>query len=280
MHAKKVTGKVIYHIVCLALCVVMMYPLLWMVFSSFKETDTIFSTAGTLWPAHWTFENYGNGWQGFLGQSFGRFFGNSLVVTVIATLGAVVSSAIIAFGFARLRFKGKNFWFACMMLTMMLPFQVLMVPQFLMFQKFGWVGTYLPLIVPYFFGQGFFIFLDIQFIQGIPKELDEAAKIDGCSTLGVFLRIMVPLIVPAMITCAVFSFIWRWEDFLAPLLYLNKVPTYTMSVALKLFSDPSAQSDWGAMFAMSTLSLVPAFAVFIIFQKYLVEGIATSGLKG
>lgn len=280
MHAKKVTGKVIYHIVCLALCVVMMYPLLWMVFSSFKETDTIFSTASTLWPAHWTFENYVNGWQGFLGQSFGRFFSNSLFVTVIATLGAVVSSAIIAFGFARLRFKGKNFWFACMMLTMMLPFQVLMVPQFLMFQKFGWVGTYLPLIVPYFFGQGFFIFLDIQFIQGIPRELDEAAKIDGCSTVGVFLRIMVPLIVPAMITCAVFSFIWRWEDFLAPLLYLNKVPTYTMSVALKLFSDPSAQSDWGAMFAMSTLSLLPAFVIFIVFQKYLVEGIATSGLKG
>ena len=280
MRAKKTTGKVIYHIVCLALCVVMMYPLLWMVFSSFKETDTIFSTAGTLWPAHWTFENYKNGWQGFLGQSFGRFFGNSLFVTIIATLGAVVSSAIIAFGFARLRFAGKNFWFACMMLTMMLPFQVLMVPQFLMFQKFGWVGTYLPLIVPYFFGQGFFIFLDIQFIQGIPRELDEAAKIDGCSTVGVFLRIMVPLIVPAMITCAVFSFIWRWEDFLAPLLYLNKVPTYTMSIALKLFSDPSAQSDWGAMFAMSTLSLLPAFVIFIAFQKYLVEGIATSGLKG
>ena len=280
MRAKKITGKVIYHLVCLALCVIMMYPLLWMVFSSFKETDTIFATAGTLWPAHWTLANYANGWQGFLGQTFGRFFGNSLFVTIIATLGAVISSAIIAFGFARLRFAGKNFWFACMMLTMMLPFQVLMVPQFLMFQKFGWVGTYLPLIVPYFFGQGFFIFLDIQFIQGIPRELDEAAKIDGCSTVGVFLRIMVPLIVPAMITCAVFSFIWRWEDFLAPLLYLNKVPTYTMSIALKLFSDPSAQSDWGAMFAMSTLSLLPAFVIFIAFQKYLVEGIATSGLKG
>ena len=258
----------------------MLYPLLWMVFSSFKETSAVFTTAANLFPERWTVDNYINGWRGFLGTSFGTFFKNSLFVTVVATIGAVFSSVIIAFGFARLKFRGSKLWFACMMLTMMLPFQVLMVPQYLLYNKLGWVGTYLPLIVPFFFGQGFFIFLDVQFIQGIPRELDEAARIDGCSTWGLFLRIILPLVVPALVTSGVFSFIWRWEDFLAPLLYLNRVPSYTMAIALKMFSDPTAQSDWGAMFAMSTLSLVPAFLIFAMFQKYLVEGIATSGLKG
>ena len=187
---------------------------------------------------------------------------------------------MIAFGFARIRFFGSRVWFACMMITLMLPFQVIMVPQFLMFQKFDWNNTYLPLIVPYWFGQAFFIFLDMQFMQGIPTELDEAARIDGCSTFGVFYRIMLPLISPALITTAIFSFIWRGEDFLAPLLYLSRPETYTISMALKMFSDPSSQSDWGAMFAMAALSLLPAFILFAMFQKYLVEGVATSGLKG
>ena len=276
----RVITKALYHVVCLLLCVVMLYPLLWMVFSSFKETSAVFTTAATLFPERWTVDNYINGWRGFLGTSFGTFFKNSLFVTVVATIGAVFSSVIIAFGFARLKFRGSKLWFACMMLAMMLPFQVLMVPQYLLYNKLGWVGTYLPLIVPFFFGQGFFIFLDVQFIQGIPRELDEAARIDGCSTWGLFLRIILPLVVPALVTSGVFSFIWRWEDFLAPLLYLNRVPSYTMAIALKMFSDPTAQSDWGAMFAMSTLSLVPAFLIFAMFQKYLVEGIATSGLKG
>lgn len=190
-----------------------------------------------------------------------------------------MSSALIAFGFARCRFKFKQFWFSCMMLTMMLPFQVIMVPQFILFQRIGWVGTYAPLIVPYFFGQAFFIFLIIQFIQGIPRDLDEAAKIDGCSIYGIFFRIILPLVVPALVTSAIFSFMWRWDDFLAALLYLNEPSKYTVSLALKMFADPSASSDYGAMFAMATLSLVPIFAIFLFFQKYLVEGISTSGLK-
>ena len=214
----RVITKALYHVVCLLLCVVMLYPLLWMVFSSFKETSAVFTTAANLFPERWTVDNYINGWRGFLGTSFGTFFKNSLFVTVVATIGAVFSSVIIAFGFARLKFRGSKLWFACMMLAMMLPFQVLMVPQYLLYNKLGWVGTYLPLIVPFFFGQGFFIFLDVQFIQGIPRELDEAARIDGCSTWGLFLRIILPLVVPALVTSGVFSFIWRWEDFLAPLL--------------------------------------------------------------
>ena len=156
-----VFSRIIYHAVCLFLCVIMLYPLLWMIFSSFKESNAVFTTAATLIPDHWTFDNYVNGWRGFLNTSFAVFFKNSLLVTIVATFGAVLSSVIIAFGFARLRFKGSKIWFACMMLTMMLPFQVLMVPQYLLFNKLGWVGSYLPLTVPFFFGQGFFIFLEI-----------------------------------------------------------------------------------------------------------------------
>ena len=280
MHKKRMILRIVYHAFCLALCYIMLYPLLWMVFSSFKETGSIFTSAAQLIPEKWTLENYVNGWKGFSGNTFGVFFRNSFFVTCLATLGAVTSSAIIAFGFARIQFRGSHFWFACMMITLMLPFQVIMVPQFLMFQQFGWNNTYLPLIVPYWFGQAFFIFLDMQFMQGIPRELDEAARMDGCSTFGIFTRIMLPLISPALITTTIFSFIWRWEDFLAPLLYLSRPESYTISMALKMFSDPSSQSDWGAMFAMAALSLLPAFLLFAAFQKYLVEGVATSGLKG
>jgi len=167
-----------------------------------------------------------------------------------------------------------------MLLSMMLPFQIIMIPQYIWFKQLNWVGTYLPLIVPFFFGQGFFIFLIMQFIQGIPGELDEAARIDGCSIYGTFIRVILPLIVPALVTSTIFSFIWRWDDFLAPLLYLSKPSTYPVSIALKLFSDPSTSSDYGAMFAMASLSILPAIAFFIFFQKYLVEGISQTGIKG
>lgn len=272
--------KIVYHFVCISLAVIMLYPLMWMVFSSFKETSLVLREAHKLIPDTWTLDNYFNGWKGFAGVSFGTFFKNSAFVATVSTIGAVFSSALIAYGFARIRFPGSNFWFSCMLVMLMLPYQVLMIPQFLVFKKLGWVGTYLPLIVPYFFGQAFFIFLDMQFIRGIPKELDEAAEIDGCNRFNIFLRIILPLLVPALCTSAIFSFIWRWEDFVTPLMYINKPTDYTVSLALKLFSDPSTSSDYGAMFAMASLSILPASVLFIAFQKQLVEGIATTGLKG
>lgn len=196
-------------------------------------------------------------------------------------IGTLLSSAIVAYGFSRCNFKCKGILFAAMLVTMMLPAQVLMIPQYLWYQKLGWVGTYLPLIVPFFFAtQGFFTYLMKNFIDGIPRELDEAAVIDGCSYYGVFGRIILPLMVPALITGAIFSFMWRWDDFLSALLYINSTENYPVCLALKLFCDPSSSSDYGAMFAMSTLSILPAVLIFIFFQKYLVEGISTSGLKG
>lgn len=277
---EKKSVRVIYHIFVITFALIMIYPLLWMAMSSMKDTNEIFKTAGTLIPKAIKLDNYVNGWKGFGGFTFATFFKNSLFISITGTIGAVLSSAIIAFGFARCHFKFKSFWFGCMLLSMMLPFQIIMIPQYIIFNKLGWVGTFIPLIAPQFFGQGFFIFLMIQFIKGIPMDLDEAAEIDGCSIYTIFTRIILPLVKPAVVTCSIFSFMWRWDDFLSALLYLNKPKSYPVSLALKMFSDPSAQSDWGAMFAMATLSLAPIFIIFLTFQKYLVEGIASTGIKG
>lgn len=281
MGRKKEIKTVLYHVVIFCFGLIMIYPLIWMVMSSFKETGTIFTTAGSLLPEKFTLENYVNGWKGFAGVSFATFFANSLFIAIVATIGTVISSAVVAYGFARFQFKGKKLLFSAMLLSMMLPAQVLMIPQYLWYQKLGWVGSYAPLIVPYFFAiQGFFVYLISNFISGIPVDLDEAAKIDGCSYVGIFTRIILPLIKPALVTACIFSFMWRWDDFLSALLYVSRSVRYPVSLALKLFCDPGSSSDYGAMFAMATLSILPSVLIFIFFQKYLVEGISTSGLKG
>lgn len=214
-------------------------------------------------------------------MNFAVFFKNSAFIAILATVGTLFSSAFVAYSFARCRFKGKKILFAAMLVSMMLPAQILMIPQYLWYQKLGWIGTYLPLIVPYCFAiQGFFVYLMMNFIGGIPTELDEAAKIDGCSYYSIFFRIILPLMTPSLVTAGIFSFIWRWEDFLSPLLYVNKSERYPVSLALKLFCDPASTSDYGAMFAMSILSILPLLVIFVLLQKYLVEGIASSGIKG
>lgn len=278
---KKGMKNALYHAGVLLLGFVMVYPLLWMIMSSFKPTTTVFTTAGSLLPEIWTGENYVNGLRGFGNVAFTRFFLNSLYISIVATIGTVVSSALVAYAFSRLPYRGRGFLFAAMLVTMMLPAQVLMVPQYLWYNKLGWVNSYLPMIVPYFFAtQGFFVYLNVNFINGIPKDLDEAARIDGCNPYAIFLYVIVPLLTPALITSGIFSFIWRWDDFLSALLYVRTSVMYPASLALKLFCDPGSSSDYGAMFAMSTLSILPVLLIFIFLQKYLVEGIATSGLKG
>lgn len=281
MRRKKRNSRIIYHVLVMGFGLIMIYPLVWMFASSFKETDTIFTTAQSLIPENFTIENYINGWKGFAGISFKSFFQNSLFISIVATIGTLLSSACVAYGFSRCNFKGKKILFAAMLVSMMLPGQILMVPQYLWYQKLGWVGTYAPLIIPFCFAiQGFFVYMMVNFINGLPRDLDEAAKIDGCSYYTIFTKIIFPLMKPTLITGTIFSFMWRWDDFMSALLYLNEPVKYTASLALKLFSDPGSSSDYGAMFAMAILSLIPIVIIFIVFQKYLVEGIATSGLKG
>lgn len=280
MSRSKITRRVLYHILVIAGALCMIYPIIWMFFASFKTTSEIFGPVFKLLPHSFSLNNYISGWKGFGKVTFGTFFTNSIFISVASTIGATASSALVAYGLGRVRFAGRKIWFALMLVTMMLPVQILMIPQFIMFHTFGWVNTFLPVIVPQFFGQPFFIFLMIQFIQGIPRELDESAKIDGCSKYRIFFTIIVPLLVPAIITSMIFSFVWRWDDFFSALLYLNRPELYTVPMALRMFFDSSSTSDWGGMMAMATLSLIPDIAIFIAFQKYLVEGIATTGLKG
>jgi multiple sugar transport system permease protein len=272
--------RIVYHLFIGLFAFCMVYPILWMISASFKENSDIFQNAASLWPKKIVIENYITGWKGFGGISFGIFLKNSLIITILTTLGSVCSSVLVAYGFARINFKFKKFWFSCMMLTMMLPVQVIMIPQYIFFDKLKLNNTIAPLVLPQFFGRVFFIFLIMQFISGIPKELDEAAYMDGCSRYGVFFRVILPLIVPAIITSTVFSFMWVWEDFFSPLLYLNTPAKYTIPLALRMYNDTSSASDWGATMAMSCVSLIPVFILFAFFQKYLVEGISTTGLKG
>ncbi|HOJ99271.1 MAG TPA: carbohydrate ABC transporter permease [Termitinemataceae bacterium] len=270
--------NVLYHTFVILFGYVMVYPVLWMIASSLKPNTEVFSDYSLI-PSSIDVSSYFRGWKGVGGVTFTTFFRNSFFYSILATIGVVLSSAFVAYGFARIRFWGKKFWFSCMLLTMMLPYQIVMIPQYILFFKLRWVNTFAPLIVPTFFGQAFFIFLMVQFIRGLPVELDESAKIDGCGRLRVFLHIIFPLLTPAIITSVIFQFYWKWDDFLGPLLYLNRPDHYTVSLALRMFSDPTTTTDWSALFAMGSLSLVPIFVIFVFFQRYLVEGISTSGLK-
>ncbi|MCL1843093.1 MAG: carbohydrate ABC transporter permease [Defluviitaleaceae bacterium] len=280
MFKKQTIIKVLYHIIVAAFGFIMIYPVLWMLSGSLKTNLEILSGSLTLLPRYWYWENFSNGWRGFAGVTYATFFRNSFIISITATIGVTISSALIAYSFARMRFRGRKLLFSVMLSTMMIPGQVVMIPQFLIFNQIGWVNTFLPLVLPSFFGAAFFIFLIMQFMVSIPKELDEAAICDGCNKYSVFVRIIFPLLKPALITTAIIQFYWAWDNFMGPLIYLQEARLWTVSLALRSFIDPGAQSDFGAMFAMSTLSLVPVFVMFLFFNKHLVEGINTSGIKG
>jgi multiple sugar transport system permease protein len=258
----------------------MIYPILWLAASSFKGPAEMWQKVYSLFPEQFTWDNYKNGWKGFGGTSFAVFFKNSFIYAAFGTVLAIASSALVAFGFARIEFRGRGFLFACMLATLMIPPQIQIIPQYVMFSKLGLVNTLYPLLLPRLFGQAFFVFMFVQFIRGIPRDLDEAAAIDGANRFHIFARILMPLLKPALFTGSIFSFYWTWGEFLQPLVYLNNPKLYTLSIALRSFADPSGMTDWGAIFAMSFLSLLPVFIIFIAFQRYLVEGIATTGLKG
>ena len=227
----------------------MIYPLAWMVFSSFRFDEDIFKPID-FQDLSFTLQNYIVGWQGFSRYTFATFYKNSFVVTFLVVLGMVVSSTLTAFAFAKLDFSGKKFFFSIMLLTLMLPKHVKIIPQYIIFSKLHWVNTFFPLIVPSFFGvQGFFIFQMVQYIRTIPNTLFEAAKMDGCSIVKIYSRIVVPLSIPTIITAVLLCFMWTWNDFFSQLLYLSDVAKMTISVALRMFIDATGSSSWGAMFA-------------------------------
>lgn len=280
MKTKKLILKVMYHVFVIAFGFLMVYPVLWMISGSFKDNSEILRGTLSLIPEEWKLSNYTTGWKGFGGISFATYFKNSFLITGVATVGTVISSSLVAYAFSRIQFKGRKIWFACMLITMMLPGQIILIPQYLIYYKLGMVPGYLPLILPYFCGQAFFIYQMMQFMTGIPRELDEAATIDGCSKYTIYTYIVLPLLKPSLVTTFIIQFYWKWDDYMGPLLYLGRPSTYTVAQAIKLFADTASTTDYGAMFAMSTLSLIPVFLIFLIFNRHLVEGIGTSGLKG
>jgi multiple sugar transport system permease protein len=266
------------HVLLCVVGAVMMYPLLWLLSSSVKPNGLIF-TDRSLWPARWNLDNYANGWTA-LEQPFTVYLVNSLVIVVLSIIGNLLSCSLAAYGFARLNFTGRKLLFALMLGTMMLPGHVLLVPQYIVFAKLGWLNTYYPLLVPHFLAaNAFYIFLMVQFMRALPTELDDAARIDGCGPFRTFWRVIMPLSLPAFATTAIFTFISVWNDFFAPLIYLTDTDLYTVPLALRQFVDSEGQSQWGQMFAMSFVSVAPVIGFFIAGQKYLVRGIATTGLK-
>lgn len=281
MKTRTVIRHTLTHLFIIALGLFMIYPIVWMIISSFKPNNMIFSDPGLI-PKAVTIENYISGWKGYAGTSFGRFFVNSLLMCAAAVVGNLIACAMAAYAFGRLKFAGRDFWFAIMMVTLMLPGHVTIVPRYILFNAFGWVGTYLPIIIPKFLAtDAFFVFLLVQFIRSLPKELDEAAIIDGCSEAGVFLRIIVPLALPALVTTALFTFLWTWDDFFNHLLYLTRPEIFSVSRALRTFvGDAGSVNNWGGALAMATLSMIPPFVLFFSLQKYFVEGITTTGIKG
>lgn len=275
----KRVNRIVTYIVVTALALIMLYPLIWMISASFKPEDIIFSNLGLISP-QWTLTNYSDGWNA-LDYPFTQFFMNSLIICLGAIIGNVISCSMAAYAFARLRFTFKPVWFAIMLGSIMLPSHALIVPQYIIFKNLGWVNTFLPMIVPKFLAtDAFFIFLMIQFIRNIPLELDDAAKMDGCGMFSFYWRIILPLATPALVTTAIFTFIWTWSDFFTQLIYLNSESLYTVPLALSSFLDSTGNSAFGQLFAMSLLSLVPIMGFFLAFQRLLLDGISTSGLKG
>ncbi|GAA3652576.1 carbohydrate ABC transporter permease [Microbacterium marinilacus] len=266
------------HALLIAVSILMIYPLLWLVVSSFKPNADIFRDL-SLFATNLTTENYVNGWND-LQHPFGQFLLNSAIIAFGAIVGNLLSCSMAAYAFARLRFRFKGLAFALMLGSIMLPFQVLLVPQFIIFKELGWLNTFLPLIAPKFLAtEAFFIFLMVQFIRGLPKELFEAARIDGAGHFRSYFQITLPMIVPSLATTAIFTFIWTWGDFFGPLIYVRLPELFPASLALKGFLDAQSASDYGSMFAMSVVSLVPLFLVFLFGQRFLIRGSATSGIK-
>nr|WP_245354322.1 carbohydrate ABC transporter permease [Brachybacterium sacelli] len=247
--------------------------------SSFMPEEQIFSP-GTLLPTEIVAENYPEGWRANP-PGFGRFLVNSAVVSMGAVIGNLAACTLAAYAFARIEFPLKRVWFAAMLATVMIPVHATLIPQYTIFTAIGWVDTYLPLVIPKFLAtDAFFIFLLVQFMRSIPRELDEAAEIDGCGHFQRFSRVLLPLMTPALATTAVFTFIWSYEDFMGPLIYLADINRYTVPLGLRMFMNGMGESSYGQLFAMTALSLAPVFVVFMIFQRRLIEGIATTGLKG
>lgn len=273
---QRIFGRAAVYLLLVGGAILFLIPFLWMLTTSLKDGPQVYT-----WPPVWIpnpvrLDNYANAWQLL---PFAQFYWNTIRITFLSIIGTVISCTLGAYGFARLRFRGRDFLFVILLATMMLPAQVTLIPQYVWFARLGWVNTYLPLIVPAFFGNPFSIFLLRQFFMTIPHELDDAAKIDGCSFFGIYSRIIMPLSNAAVGVVAIFSFTYHWNDFLNPLIYLQSMEQFTISLGLRMFQT-NTFVDMQSLMAMSVVALIPQLVVFFIAQRHFVQGVVLTGIKG
>lgn len=275
--SQKKMAKIFAYLSLILFSSIFIVPFLWSLSASFKSLLQVYAVPHVWIPRPLQWQNYV---QIFAKLPFHLFFRNTLVITGLSLIGQLSSAALVAYAFARLQWFGRDFFFIVLLSTLMLPAQVTMIPQYILFQKLGWINTWLPLIVPYFFGGGVFnIFLLRQFFKTIPVELEDAARIDGCSNLRIFLQIMLPLAKPATATIAVLSFIHHWNDFMGPLIYLHSYRQYPISLGINMFKGAYGIFPHYLM-AASIVALIPVLIIFFLAQKYFVKGLILSGIKG
>ncbi len=277
---KKRVKRTLDYMVIVLIGIVLLFPILFMFFATFKTNEEIFGSIKLL-PNSFSFQHYVDGWKGTANHSYTDFFINTAWLVFPTTIFTVISCGLVAYGFARFRFPFKKGLFALLISTLMLPNAVIIIPRYSLYSTFGWVNSYLPFYVPAALAcYPFFVFMLVQFMRGLPRDLDESAYIDGCGTFRVLAQILLPLMKPALFSAALFQFMWTYNDYFNSLIYINSVSKYTISLALRLSMDSESIIVWGKLMAMSFVAVLPLIILFFAAQKYFVEGIATSGMKG
>ena len=273
-------GLATRYTILIAVGLLMLYPLIWLLGASFKTNGEIFTTIGFI-PKSFDFSGYVNGWKTSTEYTFATYFMNTFKIVIPKVILTIISATLTAYGFARFRFPGKKIMFAILISTLLLPGVVLRIPQFLMYKNFGWLDSFLPLFMPAAFATDtFFVFMLIQFIRGLPKEIEEAACVDGCGSLQTLIYVVVPMLKPALVSVALFQFMWTMNDFMGPLIYLSSVEEFPVSIALKMAMDTSSNVNWNQILAMSIIGLAPSLIVFFSAQRHFVDGISAGGVKG
>ncbi len=276
---KKIRGDISYTCIII-IGLLMVYPLIWMFFASFKSNNEIFGSLKVL-PESFSIQPYIRGWTSAGGISYTTFFINTFKLVMPTTLFTVLSSTLVAYGFSRFNFKGKKLLFSILISTLMLPNAVIIIPRYTNFSKLGLLDSYWPFYVLAIFAcYPFFTYMLIQFMRGLPNELDESAYLDGCGTFKVLYKILLPLLKPAMFSAGLFQFLWTYNDYFNSLIYINTVKKFTVSLALRLSIDADTVVQWNQVMAMACIAVLPVVVLFFLAQRYFIEGIATTGLKG
>ncbi|MDD5849484.1 MAG: carbohydrate ABC transporter permease [Firmicutes bacterium] len=267
------------YLIIVIIGIVLLFPIIWMFFATFKDNADLFGTVKLL-PSTWHFENYIEGWKGSAGITYTKFFLNTFLLVVPTTLLTLFSSTLVAYGFARFNFPYKKLLFTLLIAMMMLPNTVVIIPRYILYNKFHWVDSYMPFYAPALLCcNSFFPYMLIQFLRSIPKDLDESAYIDGCSTWKCLTKIILPLMKPALFSAGLFQFLWTYNDYFNSLIFINSVKKYPISLAVRLSLDSESIVNWGKVMAMAFVAVLPLMVLFFCCQKYFIEGIATSGMK-